>query len=122
MSARMTYNHEFYCTQCGKKGIPVSRKKNHLKEQGHLKKLFCVHCNKEVNHVEVIENSQYDKQIFMDEFSSGNFDIEGNRRISLKEWKRTYYGNKETNNDNLDKDVNLDDMMDLFLLERDKDL
>lgn len=45
----------FYCTECGNKGIPVIRKKGQLRKSGHLKKLYCLHCRKETNHVEIKE-------------------------------------------------------------------
>ena len=91
-SSQMITDHEFYCTCCGKKGLPVVRNKSQLRENGHLKKLYCMYCKKEVNHAEVVENSQYDRQVFTDEFRSGNFDSNGNRSIPLNEWKFLYYG------------------------------
>lgn len=92
---RMIFDHDFYCTCCGRKGIPVSRDKRRIREKGHLKKLFCMYCNKEVNHVEVLEGSRYDKQKFIDEYNSGNFDSMGNRVIPLKEWEYLYYGTEQ---------------------------
>ena len=86
------YDHDFYCTCCGRKGIPIGRDRGRNWESGHLKKLFCVYCKKETNHAETIENSYYDKSIFFDEFKSRNFDINGNRIIPLKEWSILYYG------------------------------
>lgn len=44
--------HDFYCICCGKKGIPVMRKVGHQHSKHHMKKLFCITCQKEVNHVE----------------------------------------------------------------------
>lgn len=51
--ARGNYaEHSFYCISCGNKGIPLMRKQG-FKHQGmHRKKLYCVHCKCEVNHVE----------------------------------------------------------------------
>lgn len=45
-------SHDFYCTNCGNKGIPCQRRRGHQHSRGHLKKLFCIYCNKEVNHYE----------------------------------------------------------------------
>ena len=87
--------HEFYCTSCGRKGIPIGRDKVRNWESGNLKKLFCVYCKKETNHVETAEDSYYDKSIFFDEFRSRNFDINGNRVIPLKEWSILYYGSSQ---------------------------
>lgn len=95
MDGYITLEHDFYCTCCGRRGIPIGRNMGNLKEKGHLKKLFCVNCNREVNHAEVIENSQYDRLTFIDEFKSGNFDHDGNRLIPLKEWNLLFYGNEK---------------------------
>ena len=64
---------EFYCTECGNKGIPIFRKKGHEREAGHLKKLFCLKCGKEVNHCEVKAWTKYDYSDFKTEFEYGNF-------------------------------------------------
>ena len=53
----------FKCTECGKEGIPISRKQNNQRESGHLKKIYCVHCKKETNHVEIREFDYADAQI-----------------------------------------------------------
>ena len=45
-------SHDFYCTKCGRKGIPCQRRRGHQHSRGHLKKLFCLYCNEEVNHYE----------------------------------------------------------------------
>ena len=44
--------HDFYCLLCGNKGIPIARKRSNLKESLHRKKLYCVNCKTEVNHIE----------------------------------------------------------------------
>ena len=44
--------HDFYCINCGNKGIGLMRNQG-FKHQGmHRKKLYCVFCKQEVNHVE----------------------------------------------------------------------
>ena len=80
--------HEFYCTQCGKCGIPVPRKLGYLRESGHLKMLYCIFCGKVTNHAECISGSAYSAKNFMKEFQSGNFDEEGNRKLNLSQWKK----------------------------------
>lgn len=42
----------FRCTECGKEGIPISRDQGRQREMGHLKKLYCIYCKKETNHIE----------------------------------------------------------------------
>ncbi|MGN0671689.1 MAG: hypothetical protein ACI4KE_03570, partial [Anaerovoracaceae bacterium] len=49
--------------------------------------LFCVSCNRVINHVECIEGSKYDAGMFFEEFESGNFDNKGYRILPLSEWK-----------------------------------
>ena len=70
----------FYCTRCGKKGIPIPRKNNKQREPGHLKKLYCVFCRMETNHVEVRGFGGYSKEDFDIEFKYNNFDQQGNRK------------------------------------------
>ena len=42
----------FFCTKCGREGLPVHRKKGQERKGGHLKKLYCIYCKEEVNHIE----------------------------------------------------------------------
>ena len=47
------YNtHNFYCLRCGNKGIPIMRKEGFQHGKQHRKKLYCIHCKEEVNHME----------------------------------------------------------------------
>lgn len=69
----------FYCTQCGQEGIPIRRVRGQERKAGHLKILYCIHCGKTINHVEVKENSNYTYMDFKKEFESGVFNEEGLR-------------------------------------------
>lgn len=64
---------EFYCTECGNKGIPIARKAGQHKEPGHLKKLYCLHCQKETNHAEIRPYGSYNYEDFEEEFRLGRF-------------------------------------------------
>lgn len=44
--------HSFYCIKCGNKGVPLMRKQGHKHKRFHRKKLYCIHCKEEVNHIE----------------------------------------------------------------------
>jgi hypothetical protein len=69
---------EFYCVICGNKGVPIAR--YNQREAGHIKDLYCVHCQKETHHVEVRANSPYYRyEEFLYEFENGNFDENGER-------------------------------------------
>lgn len=76
---------DFYCVLCGRKGIPILRKKGQERENGHLKKLFCIYCNKSTNHAECKIASKYEYDDFKIEFEYGNFDENGNRIKSYGE-------------------------------------
>lgn len=79
---------KFYCTKCGCEGIPIFRKGNQRREAGHLKKIYCLNCQKEVNHVEVTEDlcGSYTVDDFIKEFEEKNFDEEGNRITPLNQF------------------------------------
>ena len=76
---------DFYCTQCGTKNIPVFRKTGRMREPGHLKKLYCLKCQKETNHAEVKQNGKYTYEDFLIEYEMGNFTLEGKRRVTWKQ-------------------------------------
>ena len=78
---------EFYCTKCGNKGIPIARIKGREREAGHLKKIFCLKCQQEWNHVECKPYSHYDHEDFLVELQYNNFDNEGKRKIPYGELK-----------------------------------
>ncbi len=69
---------DFYCTICGKRGIPIIRKPGKQKEAGHLKKLFCLYCQEETNHAEIRANSSYTLDDFKEEFELGRF-VDGHK-------------------------------------------
>lgn len=64
-------SHDFYCIKCGKKGLPCYRKKSHQHSKGHLKKLYCIYCNEEVNHYECYSLDDVEK--FQKKFKKGVF-------------------------------------------------
>ena len=49
------------------------RPKGQMREPGHLKKLYCMHCKKFVNHAEVREIGGYTEEDFKKEFELGRF-------------------------------------------------
>lgn len=68
---------DFYCVKCGSKGMPLPRKKAKQREQGHLKKLYCLKCKCEVNHMEIRPFGEYTYENFKEDFENGKFeDIE----------------------------------------------
>lgn len=49
---KMNNDHSFWCIKCGQRGIPLFRSEGSRKEKFHEKKLYCLHCKEEMNHVE----------------------------------------------------------------------
>lgn len=72
--------HEFYCIKCGKRGIPLSRKTGFQKERFHRKKLFCLYCKEEVNHIEC--KNYEDVNEFKQNFLEGVYKDEAEKSIS----------------------------------------
>lgn len=78
---------QFYCTQCGQRGIDIPRKKGREREAGHLKKLFCLTCQKECNCVEIKPFSKYNYEDFVIEFEYNNFLETGERKVPYNKLK-----------------------------------
>lgn len=76
---------DFYCVKCGCKGIPIMRVIGREREPGHLKRLFCLNCQDEVNMIEIRQKGKYTLDDFWIEFNYGNFNSEGNR---IDPWKQ----------------------------------
>lgn len=80
---------DMYCTQCGRKNIPIPRHKGKEREIGHLKKMYCIYCQKQTNMVEIRDfGSGYTLDDFLLEFEYHNFSKEGNRKLTLSEFKQ----------------------------------
>ena len=78
---------DFYCTQCHKKGIPIPRLPGGEREAGHLKKLWCIYCGKETNHVECRASTKYCYQDFLTEIEYNNFNEDGTRKYEYGKLK-----------------------------------
>ena len=96
MGTKYITDHEFYCTRCGNKGLPVVRIKGSEREAGHLKKLFCLTCLMETNHAECIPNTKYTREDFWTEYYNGNFDEEGNRIRPYGELRKAIHNGEIT--------------------------
>ena len=85
---------EFYCTQCGNKGFPSWRRTGREREAGHLKKIYCLTCGEQTNHVECKENTHYQYDDFKTEYEYGNFTEEGLRKQKYGELRGDIYAGK----------------------------
>ena len=75
---------DFYCTQCGNRGIPLARVLYCQREAGHLKRLYCMYCKTETNFVEIKPDGPYSVETFKTEFEEGNFE-NGERKMTYKQ-------------------------------------
>lgn len=63
----------FFCTKCGQEGIPIRRIKGQERENGHLKRLYCIHCQEVVNHAEIRPTGNYTYNDFKNDYEEGKF-------------------------------------------------
>ena len=76
-------SHDFYCLNCGKKGLPVQRKMGQQRGQFHRKKLYCIFCKTECNHIEI--KNEIEKEIFMEGYNNGEYEEEAaNSLLTLR--------------------------------------
>lgn len=80
--------HDFYCVNCGHKGLPCLRNNGRLHGEFHRKKLWCCHCKVEINHIEV--RNQEEKEIFMEAFNSGEYQEEAAESLSVVRAERSW--------------------------------
>lgn len=73
--------HRFFCLNCGREGIPISRKESFQKEKFHRKKLYCPWCKTEVNHIECKNSSDIEK--FKKDFEEGLYKEEAQKSIDF---------------------------------------
>ena len=72
--------HNFYCISCGNKGIPLQRSRGHLHEKFHRKKLYCIYCKTEVNHIEC--NTLDEIKTFQKNYRRGVYKDEATASVS----------------------------------------
>ena len=94
MGKRNVVMSEFYCTQCGHKGFPIWRQTGREREAGHLKKIYCLTCGEQTNHVECKENTHYQYEDFKIEYEYGNFTEEGLRKQKYGELRGDIYAGR----------------------------
>ena len=80
MSRKRYEEHSFYCTGCGQKGIPIQRSIGHQREAMHRKKLYCIHCKTEINHIEC--KTDDDVLTFKKNYKKGKYKDEAEASVS----------------------------------------
>ena len=77
----MSYTeHSFYCINCGNKGLPLMRRKSLQHKSFHRKKLYCIHCKEEINHIEC--KTEEDVKEFLENFKKGEYADEAKESLS----------------------------------------
>lgn len=94
---KLILDHVFYCCKCGNRGLGVVRTIGQSRKPGHLKKLWCLNCQEEVNHVECSPFSTYDFENFLEEFLGDNFTETQERKLPYGLFKDKKIKNKEWN-------------------------
>ena len=74
--------HDFYCINCGEKGIPLARPNNKKKGAGHRKNMYCFHCKHTVNHVEC--NTIEEVEQFKTDFNNGLYAEEAKAELNYE--------------------------------------
>ena len=105
MKAKTIQMSDFFCTQCGGRGIPVWRKQSKAREAGHLKKLYCLNCGEETNHIEIRPFGGYTYEDFLVERNYGNFNADGTRKMSYGELRSKIHNGKINPLEETDSDV-----------------
>lgn len=71
----------FYCINCGKKGLDLMRQASFRHSKMHRKKLYCFYCKTEVNHIEC--KTIEDVENFLNDFNEGKYIQEAADSISF---------------------------------------
>ena len=61
--------HRFFCCKCANEGIPIARRSSHKHGAFHKKKLWCLNCKDEINHIEIRSSEEIDT--FLNNFKNG---------------------------------------------------
>lgn len=76
------YNsNRFFCLNCGEEGIPLPRKKGQQREKFHRKKIYCIHCQNTVNHIECKTIEEVEK--FKEDFEQGVYKHEAEESLAF---------------------------------------
>lgn len=73
--------HDFYCINCGEKGISLPRKRGRQYGKFHRKKMYCPHCGAIVNHIEV--RNDIETWEFKNAFDAGEFEEEAKESLEF---------------------------------------
>lgn len=73
---------DFYCINCGNKGIPIARMGNNRKDKGHRKNMYCPTCRHTVNHIEC--RNEIEAKQFLEDFNNGVYKDEARAELEYE--------------------------------------
>lgn len=81
--------HDFYCINCGEKGLALPRRDSLKKGKFHRKNIWCPHCKMDTIHIECRNDEEVAK--FKEDFKDGVYNDENEKALSALrtewEWK-----------------------------------
>jgi len=77
---KVEMSSEFWCVNCGQRGIPIMRERSCRREKGHRKALYCIRCKMVLNHVET--RNEDEARRFREDFAAGKFTEEAKQTIA----------------------------------------
>lgn len=80
-STRNFSEHNFYCINCGSKGISIMRNRGQQRSKFHRKKLYCPFCKETVNHIEC--KTPWEVEEFKINFNNGVYENEKEESLSI---------------------------------------
>ena len=81
-SRNRTYeSHDFYCNNCGSKGINIFRSRGSQRGAFHRKKLYCPYCKKTINHIEC--RTPWEAEEYKTNFINGVYENEKEESLSV---------------------------------------
>ena len=72
-------SHDCYCMICGNRSMPIPRRKGQERERMHRKKLYCLYCKEEVNHIEC--RTMMEVEEFKQNFAEGVYKDEAEKSL-----------------------------------------
>ena len=85
---KLDQSNDFWCINCGNKGIPIIRPRSSRREPGHMKALYCCHCRMVINHVETRDEEE--KLQFQQDFSEGKYKEKAEESIRYAKEHKTH--------------------------------
>ena len=71
---------EFWCINCGARGIPIIRERGKRRGPGHRKALYCIRCKAVINHIET--RNEYEAQEFQVDYAAGKYAEEAEQSVA----------------------------------------